>query len=160
MKPARRIRWLALPLALYVALLADWRGSATPPLPVTRRAFGVSAPLSAGAARVPLSPPLPAVRAGYSAPRAVAESERDALEVRAVVARGADRSIALVLADLVLVPEELVRSLEARLADLRLDGLLLAATHTHSSVGGFDRRVLAQVVGMGRYREDIEDRVL
>jgi hypothetical protein len=32
---------------------------------------------------------------------------------------------------------------------------VLVATHTHSSVGGYDGRVLAQAVAMGRYRADV-----
>src|SRR5262249_18280718 len=44
---------------------------------------------------------------------------------------------------------------ESRLSDLSLEGVVLAATHTHSSVGGFDSRFLAQVVGTGRYRADV-----
>jgi hypothetical protein len=99
------------------------------------------------------------VRAGYGPRRARAEVERDPLEVRAVVLRAADRGLALVLADLVLVPEDLDEALDARLADLGLD-VVLVATHTHSSVGGFDRRLLAQFVGTGRYREDVVAAVL
>ena len=87
--------------------------------------------------------------------RALAEVERDPLEVRAVVLRAGDKSLALVLIDLVLIPDDLTQALEARLADLALNGLVLAATHTHSSVGGFDRRILAQFAGTGRYRDDV-----
>lgn len=148
-------RWLLPPGALYLVLLVDWRGATPPGAPAVRRAFGVSAPLRAGAARVRLAAPLPVVRGGYGMPRAVAESEHDPLEVRAVVLRADDRGLALVLVDLVLVTDELAHRLEARLAELDLDGLVLAATHTHSSVGGFDSRLLAQVVGTGRYRADV-----
>ncbi|HET6900264.1 MAG TPA: hypothetical protein VFK70_18065, partial [Vicinamibacteria bacterium] len=140
---------------VYVLLLIDWRGRAEPRPPVVRRAFDVGGPLTAGAARVRIAPPLPVVRAGYGPRKAVAESEHDSLEVRAIVLRASGRSLAIVLADLVLVPEELSAALEARVADLRLDGVVLVATHTHSSVGGFDRRVLAQFVAMGRYRPDV-----
>ena len=139
----------------YLLLLVDWRGRADVSPPVVRRAFDVAGPLTAGASRVLLAPPVPIVRAGYGMPRAVATSERDSLEVRAIVLRVSGRAVALVLVDLVLVPEELAAALEARLADLHLDGVVLVATHTHSSVGGFDRRVLAQVVGTGRYRADV-----
>ena len=141
--------------AAYLLLLADWRGAPDAGPPVVRRAFQAAGPLSAGAARMLLTPPVPVVRAGYGAPRAVAETERDPLEVRAIVLRAGGKAIALVLVDLVLVPEALARDLEARVADLRLDGVVLVATHTHSSVGGFDRRLLAQVVGTGRYRSDV-----
>jgi hypothetical protein len=150
----RSARVLLLPAGLYVALLADWRGAAPTP-PVSRRAFVIAAPLEAGAATVRLSPPLPVVRGGYGLRRAVADRERDPLHVRAVALRSGERTVAIVLADLVLVPEELTCALEGRVADLKLDGLVLAATHTHSSVGAYDPRPLAQVVGMGRYRADV-----
>jgi neutral ceramidase len=140
---------------VYVLLLIDWRGRAEPRPPVVRRAFDVGGPLTAGAARVRIAPPLPVVRAGYGPRKAVAESEHDPLEVRAIVLRASGRALAIVLADLVLVPEELSAALEARVADLHLDAVVLVATHTHSSVGGFDRRVLAQIVALGRYRADV-----
>ena len=151
----RATRWLAVPAAVYALLLADWRGASEPRRPVVRRAFSVSGPLLGGAARVRLAPPLPVVRAGYAPPRVEADHEHDPLEMRAVIVRASNRTLALVLADLVLVPEELLRSLESRVADLRLDGLLLAATHTHSSVGGFHPLLFAQVAGTGRYRPDV-----
>jgi hypothetical protein len=145
----------ALLAAAYLLLLADWRGAPDRRSPVVRRAFEAFGPVTAGAARMLLTPPVPVVRAGYGVPRAVAETERDPLEVRALVLRAGGKAIALVLVDLVVIPEELARDLEAQLADLHLDGVVLVATHTHSSVGGFDRRLLAQVVGTGRYRADV-----
>ncbi len=150
----------AVMTAVYILLLVDWRGRPDPSPPIVRRAFEVAAPLSAGAARVRLDPPLPVVRAGYGPRKAVAVVERDPLEVRALVLHAGRRRVALVLVDLVLVTEELTRGLEARLADLGLDGVVFVATHTHSSVGGFDPDVLAQVVGTGRYRADMVDVVI
>lgn len=144
-----------LAAAAYLLLLADWRGAPDRRSPVVRRAFDVGGPITAGAARMLLTPPVPVVRAGYGMPRVVAETERDPLEVRAVVLRAGGKGVALVLVDLVLIPEQLARDLEARVSDLHLDGVVLVATHTHSSVGGFDRRILAQVVGTGLYRADV-----
>jgi len=160
MRLRRPLRWTAPVAVAYLLLLVDWRGAPDPPAPALRRAFAVTGPLSAGAARVRLDPPLPVVRAGYARPKAVASTELDPLEVRAVVLHARGRGLALVLVDLVLVPEELVAALEARVADLRLDAVVLAATHTHSSMGGFDRRLLAQVAGTGRYRPDVVLRLL
>jgi len=145
---------------VYLLLLIDWRGRAEPGPPVVRRAFEVAGPLSAGSSRVRLKPPLPVVRAGYGMWRAEAETERDPLEARAIVLRAGGRTVALVLVDLVLVPADLSRALESRLARAGIDAVVLVATHTHSSVGGFDTRVLAQIVGTGRRRKDVIDRVL
>jgi len=146
--------------ASYLLLLIDWRGRAEPGPPVVRLAFEVSGPLSAGSSRRRLKPPLPVVRAGYGMWRAEAESERDPLEARALVLRAGGKTVALVLVDLVLIPADLSRALESRLARTGLDAVVLVATHTHSSVGGFDTRVLAQIVGTGRRRKDVIDRVL
>jgi neutral ceramidase len=139
----------------YGLLLLDPRACRRPDPPRLLRSFRVSGPLRAGAAAVPVRPPLPVVRAGYGIPRAVAVRERDPLHVRALVLECGGRRVGLVLADLVLVPEGLSRAIEQRLADRGLSGVLVVATHTHSSVGGFDGRVLAQVVGTGRHRADV-----
>lgn len=152
-------RGLLVAVLAYGLLLVDW-GGARPPAPVVRGAFLVTAPIEAGAAAVRIGPPLPVVRAGYGSPRAIATTERDPLHARALVLRAGDRSLAFVLVDLVLVPDALSRRLEARLADLKVDAILLVATHTHSSVGGFDARLLAQTVGTGRYRADVAEAIL
>lgn len=152
MKIARRVL-AALALA-WALLLFDWR-DASRTAPVVRQSFRVVAPLEAGAALAPLAPPLPVVRGGYGPTKAVATRERDPLRARALVLRAGGRTVAVVLLDVVLVPEALSRALEVRLADLRLDAVLVLATHTHSSVGGYDERWLAQAVGMGRYRAEV-----
>jgi len=153
-RPGRRARvLLALPLA-YLALLVDWRG-ASPAVPSVRTAFATNAPLQAGAARVRLNPPLPVVRGGYGLRRAVAVREKDPLEVRALVVRAGGKSVAVVLADVVLIPDAIAEELRRRLHGRGFDGVLVAATHTHSSIGAFDERLLAQFVGMGRYRADV-----
>lgn len=152
----RRFARAALLLAgAYALLLLDPRACTRLDPPRIVRSFRASGPLRAGAASVPLRPPLPVVRAGYGMPRAVAGRERDPLQVRALVLECRGRRVAIVLADLVLVPDALVRAIELRLSDRGLEGLLAVATHTHSSVGGFDARLLAQVVGTGRYRADV-----
>ena len=130
----RRVLVVSAALAVvYLLLLIDWRGRAEPRPPVVRRAFDVAGPLTAGASRVLLAPPLPVVRAGYGPRKAVAESEHDPLEVRAIVLRASGRAVAIVLVDLVLIPGDLSVALEARVADLRLDSVVLVATHTPSS---------------------------
>jgi neutral ceramidase len=127
---------------------------------VVHRAVQGEGPVEAGAARVPLTPPLPVVMGGYGPRKAIADRVRDPLAARALVMRQGQAEVGLVLLDVVLVPDELVDALEAQLGDLGLDGLLVAATHTHSSAGGFDRRWLAQAFGMGRYRADVEASLL
>jgi neutral ceramidase len=157
----RRIAIIAFtPLAAYAVLLVDWREARPPVPPVMRRQAEGAGPLEVGAARVPFTPRLPVVMAGYGPRKATADRVRDAVHARALVMRQGEAAVGLVLLDVVLVPDELVAALETRVGDLRLDGLLVAATHTHSSAGGFDRRWLAQVIGMGRYRADVEQSLL
>lgn len=157
-------RWLVRALAagglVYLPLLVDWTGfaKATPPRPL--RGFRSQSNLEAGAAEVRLDPPLPVVRPSLRWPRVVAQREREPLEVRAVVLRSGGKTLAVVLADLMVVSEDLERALEARLADRDLDGVLLFPTHTHGSVGGFDSHVVAQVAGLGPYRTDIVKSIL
>ena len=156
-----RLARVAIVLAgIYALLLFDLRGGIRRDPPRVVRAFQAAGPLRAGAATVDLRPPLPIVRAGYGLPRAVAERERDPLKVRALVLEAGGKRLALVLVDLVLVPEELARALDQRLADRAFDGTLLVATHTHSAVGGFDTRFLAQLVGTGRHRADVVAAIL
>jgi neutral ceramidase len=156
----RFVRIAVVVAGLWGLLLLDLRGGARHEPPRVVRAFHSVGPLRAGAAIADLQPPLPVVRAGYGIPRAVAERERDPLKTRALVLESGGKRLALVLVDLVLVPGELSRALEARLADRAFDGLLLVATHTHSGPGGFDSRLLAQVVGTGRYRADVVAAIL
>jgi len=150
-----KTRWLLGPVALFALLLVEWDIPRRSGALRLGRAFDVSRPLRAGAMKVRLLPPVPVVRPGFRYPRIVAVSEHDPLEVRALVLRAGGRGFAIVLVDLLVVSEELELSLERRVTDLHLDAVILIATHTHSSVGGFDDHVLAQVVGTGRYRPDV-----
>ncbi len=128
-------------------LLAELRQVAPPRL---------DEPLSAGAARVALAPALPVVRAGYPPPRPLAQREHDPLEARALVVAGGGKRVALALVDLLMVPEALTQAASGRLSDLGLDALIVIATHTHSSVGAFDRQPLAQLAGTGRFDERVQ----
>jgi neutral ceramidase len=156
----QKSRWLLLPVASYLVLLIDWSGSPAPAEPQLLRAFHVSAVLKAGAARVRIAPPLPLMRPTSRYPAVMAESEQDPLEVRAIVLRSGGKTLALVLADLMVITDDLSRGLESRLSDLHLDGILFVATHTHSSVGGFDAHRAAQILGLGPFRPDVVDAVL
>ncbi len=151
-RPHKRSRWLLLLPVTYLLLLIDWHGPRRPPEPRLLRAFEASGVLKAGAARVSLAPPLPVMRPAFRYPWVTADREQDPLEVRAIVLRSRGRTVALVLADLMVVTEDLSRALQSQLRDLHLDGILFVATHTHSSVSGFDAHLAAQVLGLGRFR--------
>ena len=157
----KRIGWLeAVGMLVGVTLLAgslDWRGAedVTPPQVVS--SFRASGPLRAGASKVSLVPDFPAPMAGFvqrgSEPF---ESVTEPVHARALVLEAGDKRLALVSVELLLVPQALRDKVLASLTDVKLDGLLLAATHTHSSVGGFWDSRLASWLGVGGYDERVE----
>ncbi len=78
-------------------------------------------------------------------------------EVRALVVRpdapDAGAPIAIARVDLVASDAELARAVHAAVADLgfRPEGVLVAATHTHSSPGGFSRQPFSAVAGTDHF---------
>lgn len=76
---------------------------------------------------------------------------------RALVLSQPGFSVALVSVDVLLVPAALRRKVEARLGDLGLDAVLVAATHTHSGPGGFWDDALGSRFGTGPYVPALED---
>jgi len=120
--------------------------------------------LLAGVAAADLTPGRAVPLAGYGKRRGRAfVAVHDRPQARALVLRSGAVAVAVVSADLLLVPRSLREAVHSRVADLDLDGLLLAASHTHSGPGGFWDNELAEVVAMGRFdrdwAEEIADRL-
>jgi hypothetical protein len=135
--------------------LASWNwcgrwGERTPEVRGQARAEGS---LRAGAAKVTLAPPFPVVVAGYGPPRPEASQADPPPQARAVVLAVGDVKVGLVSLELLLVPDELVAAVRERAAGLGLQGLVVVATHSHSSFGGYDSRLMSQLAGTGRYRK-------
>jgi hypothetical protein len=157
---ATRRRYLRslLPFALLTAGAAyalaswNWCGRWEESAPVLRGQARAEGPLQAGAAKVALQPPFPVVVAGYPPPRPEASQADPALHARAVVLQAGEARVGLVSLDLLLVTGPMVAQIRERASDLGLRGVLVFATHTHSSFGGYDARVVSQLVGTGRYR--------
>jgi len=116
------LRWHAPRLARPPRLVASARGTG---------------PLLAGAAVVPLRFSRPVPLAGFPHYSFAAQGERDRVAVRALVLREEGLTIALVSAEILLVPGDLARALEREVSDLKLDRVVLAATHTHAGPGGY-----------------------
>jgi hypothetical protein len=110
-------------------------------------------PLSVGAAEVALDVPAGAPVAGFPRLRWASLGVRDVPEARAVVFAEPGFAAAIVSVDILLVPPELRRAVEARLSDLKLDAVVVAATHTHSGPGGYWKDLLGQWFGTGPYDE-------
>ena len=155
-----------LPLLLLtlgsVYALASWNwcgpwDERAPSLLAQVRAQG---PLRAGAARVPLKPPYPVEVAGYGLPFPEAKGAVLAPQARAVVLAVGDVKVGLVSLELMLVPDALVARVRQRAEDLGLQGVAVVATHTHSSLGGYDARWVPQLMGTGHFREEVLDAVV
>jgi neutral ceramidase len=124
----------------------DWK-QAPARLVSSARATGA---LKAGAASVAVDPPWPVTVAGYGPMRPSATRANHPLQARALVLQVGDVTAAVVALDLLLVPEPVVEEIRARSG---LTDAWVIATHSHSSLGGYDQRPLAELAGTGWYRE-------
>ena len=113
--------------------------------------------LRAGAALVEVTVPLPVELAGYSPVGRTASRLAQPLFARAVVLETGGVPLGWVTLDLLTVPDGLHDRLVRRLGPRGLSHLLVTATHTHSSLGSYDARMMAQVGGVGRYRDEVLD---
>src|SRR5215831_15394749 len=129
----------------------DWCYSGPRRPSVSTGAASVEGKLAAGASRVQLLPPYPVVIAGYGPPRPTAKRAVHPLYARALVVQVGALKVGLVLLDLLLVPRELVDDVRNAVEQLDLGHLWVVATHTHSSLGGYDPSILTQLAGTGRY---------
>src|SRR5262249_40841433 len=161
MKPLRILRVLAA--AIGFVLLAgsfvgslDWCRRPSAPSPRLERNQSAQGSLLAGAAEVELQPPYPVVKAGYAPPRPEVTVAAHPLHARALVLEVSGLKVAIASLDVLLIPESLSSEVRRRIQDLGLAQIWLGATHTHSSMGGFDPRPISEMAGMGRYEEQAE----
>jgi hypothetical protein len=92
----------------------------------------------------------------YSRRPRIPDRIRDGLVARALALRRGDRQVVIVSADLLCISEELHLEVVGRLPDLGPGSVFLAATHTHSSYGGFFRSNAAEKM-LGAHRPEIFD---
>ncbi|NTX51294.1 neutral/alkaline non-lysosomal ceramidase N-terminal domain-containing protein [Myxococcus sp. CA039A] len=161
MASPRRASWRSLfPLVLLTVGAAyslgswNWCGTWAERAPVLLSQVKTEGALRAGAAKVPLVPPFPVVVAGYSPPRPDASQSDPPLHARAVVLESGSTRVGLVSLELLLVTDAVTAKVRERALAAGLQDVLVLATHTHSSLGGYDSRLVSQLVGTGRYRED------
>jgi neutral ceramidase len=137
-----------------------WRPSrraAPPHLLDVRKGAGA---LLAGAAVVPLDPPAPVPVAGFPRLHWMEEGRRDPVAVRALVVQETGCTVAFVSTEILLVPDRLQRAVERKVRDLGLDGLVMAATHTHAGPGAYWDEPLGERLATGPYREDVFDHLV
>ncbi|WP_164007977.1 neutral/alkaline non-lysosomal ceramidase N-terminal domain-containing protein [Pyxidicoccus trucidator] len=162
----RHVPWRSLiPLVLLTVGAAyslaswNWCGVWAERAPVVLSQARGEGPLRAGAAKVALAPPFPVVVAGYSPPRPEAGQADPPLHARAVVLEAGGARVGLVSLELLSVTSEVMERVRSQATALGLSEVLVMATHTHSSLGGYDERLVAQLVGTGRFRQESVDAI-
>lgn len=134
----------------------DWCHRSRPPLSAPARidsGQGLTS-LRMGSGRAPIAPPWPVPLAGYGPGRPTANNAAFPLEAQALVLESQPVKVGVVTLDVLLVPEELAEDIRAGARALGISPIWVVATHSHSSMGGYDPELLAQVVGTGAYREE------
>jgi hypothetical protein len=113
--------------------------------------------LTVGFGKREITPPLPFPLAGIAGGKErLAARVHDPLHARALAFHDGQKTALVVSTDLLLTTEALRKAVEQKLAaqGAAFDGLLLCATHTHSSTGGYwDAPSAARF--LGAYRPDI-----
>jgi len=117
-------------------------------------------PLLAGASIAELSIPLPVEAVGYGLVRPEVERVAFPVSARAVVLASDEERVGLVTLDLLLADQGLVEAIRRSVSRLGLSTVWVAATHTHSSAGGFAWNPVAQVAATGRIRPTVRARVV
>lgn len=140
----------------YAIASFDWCGKrpvGSPTLVTGRTGAG---PLLAGASKVAVAPPWPVARAGFGPWKPKVGGTVMPLHARALILEQGDLRIGVVSLEILLIPAALRQRILDGLAELELGELVVLATHTHSSLGGYDGRWISQLGGTGRFREDVE----
>ncbi len=154
---------LLVVLALAAAALGlaslPWHAARTPAPPRVVRASAGAGPLEAGAGEAPFDLPAGVPIAGFARLSYASDGARDPVGARALVLSSAGCRVALASAELLLVPEALEEAVLARVTDLRLTGLVLAATHTHAGPGGYWEHAFAERIATGPYDPRVRDAI-
>ena len=156
-------------VAVFLSLLLTGCGllhpSTTPTSSVMERVgrqirLKAPAALTAGAARVEITPPVGTPLAGYSQRRGKPSTGiRDPLYVRAVALSDGEDTVVIVSADLWVFPSPLAeKTLQAIAAEQKIprQAIILTATHTYSGTGAIVKDFLYEQV-FGAYSHKIEE---
>lgn len=105
---------------------------------------------SIGFAKVNLTPSYPTATAGYGKRMGkLYESVLDSIFVRSMVVSIGDRRVAIVTADILIIPPAVTALLEKELPEIgfTLDNTYLGASHSHNSIGNWGRGVMGLLYG-------------
>jgi hypothetical protein len=150
---------LALAAAALGAASLPWYPERTPAPPRLVRAAAGAGPLEAGVAEVPFDLPAGVPIGGFARLSYRSDGLRDPVGARALVLSSPGCRVALASAEILLVPEALEEAVLARVSDLRLTGLVLAATHTHAGPGGYWEHAGGERIATGPYDPHVRDAV-
>jgi hypothetical protein len=121
------------------------------------------ATLRAGAAAVEIAAPAGVPLAGYGArgPGNRSEGVLEPVSARALVLADPDGArVAVVVVDALIVTPDLRRAVAAGAADLELDGLVVAATHTHAGPGAYKDDRVTELAILGWYRPESREALI
>ncbi|HEY8210370.1 MAG TPA: hypothetical protein VIG99_22965 [Myxococcaceae bacterium] len=105
--------------------------------------------LEAGAGRARIQVALPVTRAGYGPMEPKAERQLAPLSARALAVGAGKVKLVVVTLDLLTLPESLAAEVSSAAQAAGASAVLVAATHPHSSVGGYDDRRELGFAGVG-----------
>jgi len=112
-----------------------------------------------GWARRPIVPAVAAPMAGYGISRGDFQHIHDSVYVQAIAWQSSGQWYAMVSADLLIFPpavaDKLHKNVQAQ-TGIPFKNLLLTATHTHSSIGGWADRIAGRLMAGGYRREIVE----
>lgn len=158
------MRWRFVKALLMLALLtfgsvyalASWDWCPRAPSGPSAKAWAGEGAVRAGAGHAEFTPSWPVSLAGYGPMEPQATQARRPAGVRALVLEVGGQAVALVSLELLLVPQALAEQISAAAGM----PALVFATHPHTSLGGYDARVVSQLGGVGRYRPAVERMVV
>jgi hypothetical protein len=150
---------LAVAALVGVASL-PWAPDRVPTPPRVVASARGAGPLRAGVAEVRFDLPPGAPIGGFARLTYGSEGAPGPVGARAVLLEVPGCRVALVSAEILLVPEALAAELSERVADLGLSGLVVAATHTHAGPGGYVDNLLFERLATGSFDRRVRDAVV
>lgn len=139
----------------------DFYGNAVQAINRTDWTVRQSGEVRLGWARRSIVPPAAAPMAGYGISRGDFEGVHDSVYVHAVAWQSGGRWYGIVSADLLIFPPAVADMLYKRLPSetgIAFENLLLTASHTHSSIGGWAERLAGKLMA-GGYRREIAEMI-
>ena len=120
------------------------------------KSYSSESPVMIGWSKVNITPDKPTPMAGYS-PKETFTNVADSLYVRTMVVDNGATKVAFISADLLIFPPEVENRINELKELKKLDHYLyLGATHSHSSIGGWDKTMAGQIT-MGDYDPSLVD---